>query len=63
MATLLTALRTFGLVRKVPTDIVAKLREMLGPGMQRRTGSVDLEACGQTRQVLSWAEDNLLYHA
>ena len=44
--TLLTALRHSGLVRKVPTDIAAKLREMLGPSMRRKIGSEAFAACG-----------------
>ena len=43
--TLLAALRHSGLARKVPTDIAAKMREMLGPSMRRRAGSNGFVAC------------------
>ena len=44
--TLLSALRHSGLVRKAPTDIAAKLREMLGPSTRRKAGSEGFAACG-----------------
>ena len=50
VGTLLTALRRSGLARKVPTDIAAKLREMLEPSMRRKVGS---EGCDGRWQPLS----------
>ena len=45
VATLLAELWVSGLVRKVPTDIEAKLRSMPGQSMRWRTGSEGFMAC------------------
>ena len=44
--TLVPALRHSGLVRKVPTDISAKLQELVGLSMRRKAGSEGFAACG-----------------
>ena len=40
-----TALRHSGLVRKVPTDVVAKVREVLTPSTRRQISSEGLAVC------------------
>ena len=55
--TRLTALRQSGLVRKVPTDIAAKLWEMLGLSMRRKLGSEGFAANGIRLNKRCWELD------